>query len=340
MTATAFKVEAETGNLQWDEELRQRFIAFKDRNDWTWDQVSRDLQRFYGKKRERGKGKSGRSASTGVGVSTIYAYSTLHWTASQEALTRFEDRVRGWLDHRQAGGKEADIDFTIEAAKLIQYGLDQAVISRKFVTVIGASGMGKTLLTRHYANARTKGGLVIVECYDGMTPRSFLAAVARALGEIDTGTVDHLITRVRGVMAEQPKLLAVDEANFLHPQSLNHLVHIHNTARTGIVLLGTEELQRIVVSSRLQRVASRMKISVIIGTLNADEIRARLEEIFDNKQVTARVIELARLGSMGRYRDLDTIIDTASDVLDKNPSKSLEAVMEQVSPRMRARKVK
>src|SRR5262249_22739105 len=151
--------------------------------------------------------------------------------------------------------------------------------------------------------------------------------------DIDTGSKDTLINRVMGLVAEQPRLMAVDEANFLREESINHLVRIWNQANTGIVLLGTEELERAVRSSKLQRVQSRLKVAITLGTLNDEEIKARLEESFGAKEVTARVVDLARVGSFGRYRDLDTLIETASDALDKNQSKSLEEIFERISAR-------
>lgn len=329
-TVTPFQVHVEDRGVKWDEALRQRLIDFRQRNQWSLAQVSRDMQRFYGKAKEG----DGRNRNVGMGQSTIYAYESCKWQSSGDALARFENRLRGWLDHREHGGKTSDIDETVAAAKLIQHGLAEANNSKKFVTIVGPSGMGKSLLVRHFANSRTRGGMVIVEAYDGMTPRAFLAAICRALGDVDTGSKDALLTRVAGLLAEQPRLLAIDEANFLKAESINHLVFIWNQANTGIAMLGTDELDRTIKSSGLQRVRSRLKLAITLGGLSDDEIKARLEESFDTKDVTARVVELARVGSFSSYRDLDTLIESASDLLDKNPNKSLEDAFERTSTRI------
>jgi len=328
-SASPFTVHVEHRGAKWDEPLRQRLVDFMSRNQWSYSQVSRDMQRFYGKQ----KGNDGRSRNVGMGQSTIYSYGTCKWLSSQDALERLEGRLRGWLDHREHGGKTSDIDEDVTAAKQIQHGLAEANNSKEFVTIVGPSGMGKSLLVRHFANSRTRGGMVIVEAYDGMTPRAFLAAICRALGDADTGSKDALLTRVAGLLAEQPRLLAIDEANFLKAESINHLVFIWNQANTGIAMLGTEELDRTIKSSGLQRVRSRLKWSITLGGLSDEEIKRRLEESFDARDVTARVVELARVGSFGSYRDLDTLIETASDSLDKNPNKSLEEVFERTSTR-------
>lgn len=334
----SFATHVDDSGLKWDEELRQRLIEFRSRYGWSFDQVSRDMVRFYGKARDG----DGRARNVGLGASTIYAYSSLKWNSSPEAIKRFENRLRGWLDHREHGGKTSEIDETVGAAKLLQHGLVEAHQSNKFVVIVGPSGMGKSLLCRHFANQRTRGGMVIVEAYDGMTARAFLAAIARALGEIDSGPLDLLLSRVAGVLAEQPRLLAIDEANFLREQSVNHLVYVWNQANVGIALLGTEDLERVVRNTRLQRVRSRLKLIVHLGVLTEQEIRARLLESFDKKDVTARVMELARMGSFGSYRDLDTLIETATDALDKQegkqPGKTLEQVMERIGSRVMGRK--
>jgi DNA transposition AAA+ family ATPase len=330
MEEPPFTVNIKITGLKWDEDLRQRFLSFVSRYKWSYGQVSRDIQRFYGKRKD----KDGRPRNAGLGETTLYTYSSLKWKGSQERLEKLEARLRGWLDNRDQGGKVTEIDESVSAAKLIQYGLVEAYQSRKFVVIVGQSGVGKTLLTRHFAHSKTTGGLVVVECYDGMTPRAFLAAICAALGELEAGTKHDLLIRAAGMLSEQPKILAIDEANFISEQSINHLVYIWNQAKNGIVLLGTDELQRVVKSSRLQRVRSRMKLMITLNGLTGAEVKDKLLESFNEKEVTAKVTELALIGSYGSYRDLETIIETAIDYRDKNPDIALEDIFERVAFRV------
>lgn len=330
----AFVTEINRGAVKWDEELRQRLISFREKYGWSNAQISRAMQLFFGRRKD----EANRARNVGMGESNIWNYVNCKWASSQERLDVFENRLRGWLDHREQGGKSEDVDESVTSAKLIQHGLAEAHDSRKFVSIVGPSGMGKTLITRHFANRNTKGGMLIVEAYDGMTPRAFLAAICRALGDIDTGSKDALLTRSAGLLAEQPRLLAIDEANFLKDESINHLVFIWNHAQSGIVLLGTEELERAIRSSKLQRVQSRLKVSINLGTLSDEEIRARLEESFEQKDITDRVLQLARIGSFGRYRDLDTLIDTVSDNRERLSNVSLEKLFERFSARQESKK--
>jgi DNA transposition AAA+ family ATPase len=329
-----FVTDIQRAGLKWDEELRARLVAFKDKYGWSHAQISRAMQLFYGRR----KGEEGRASNVGMGESYIWNYINCKWPSSQERLDRFEQRVQGWLDHREQGGKAEEIDGDVTSARLIQHGLVEASESRKFVTIIGPSGMGKTLVAKHFANANTRGGMVIVESYDGMTPRAFLSAICRALGDLDTGTIDTLLMRAAGLLAEQPKLLAIDEANFLKDQSINHLVYIWNHAQIGIVLLGTQELELAIRSSRLQRVQSRLKVSVTYGVLSDKEICNRLGESFEAKEVTERVVQIARAGACGRYRDLDTLIETISDKRQENPGVSLEKLFQRFSSRQEGNK--
>lgn len=328
MATNAFKVKVESSGLKWDDELRQRLESFRSRHNRSWGQISREMQRFFG-----GQTDQGPSRTVGMGQSTIYSYATCAWPSSQERLDKFETRLRSWLNHVEHGGETTQIDDTVQAAKQIALGLEEANNSKKFVAIIGPSGMGKSLLCRHFANAKTYGSMAIVEAYDGITPRAFLQTVSEALGDAKGGSLDPLLKRVAGMLAEQPLLLAIDEANFLKVQSINHLVTIWNKSNLGVVLLGTEELARTVSASELQRVRSRMKLIVMLGQLSEDEIRRRLEECFDPKEVTPNVIEMARRGSYGSYRDLDTLIETATDRIDKNSTRSLEEVFERVFQR-------
>jgi DNA transposition AAA+ family ATPase len=323
-TNPAFVTEVKRSTLKWDEPLRQRLLKFREEYQWSYAQISRAMQQFYGKKRDN----QGRAQNVGMGESTIYNYTACKWASSQDMLDRFENRLRGWLDHREQGGKSEEIDESVTAAKLIQHGLAEANDSRRFVSVVGPSGMGKTLISKHFANRNTRGGMVIVEAYDGMTPRAFLAAICRSLGEVDTGSKDSLLFRAAGVLAEQPRLLAIDEANFLKPESLNHLVYIWNQAQIGIVILGTEELEQSMRSARLQRIRTRLRVSINLGSLTDEEIRHRLEESFDSDEVTARVVELAKMGSLGSYRKLDDLIEVISGKRESKPGQKLEAYFE------------
>lgn len=327
----AFVTEFKRDDFKYDVALRQRLQDFMKRYDWNVQQVSRDLQRFCG----RSKGANGKAQNTGLGYSTVYNYAVMKWApnSSQERLELFEKRLLSWLDHREQGGKVSEIDEDVTSAKLIQAGLAEAHESRKFVGIVGPSGMGKSLLTRYYTNKNSRGGIVVIEAYDGMTAVAFLSAVCRALGDVDTGSKDALINRVASILADQPRTLAIDEANFLKEESINHLVYIWNQNNVGVVLLGTDELERTLRSSKLQRVHSRLKLIIQLDRLNDQEIRRRLEESFEESEITARVIEIAKVGSFGRYRDLDTLIDTVSQKRDHYADKSLEWLFERFSSR-------
>lgn len=329
MAEPAFTIQVETKAGKWDEALRQRLIAFSKLYKWSYGQISRDMQRYHGRRKD----KEGRVRNVGIGEGSLYRYANLKWNGSPEDLNGLENKVRLWLDHREAQDTVDDIDESVSAARLIMNGVEEAAQSRKFVALIGPSGIGKTVITKHFANTKTRGGVVLVECYDCMRPRAFLRAICRAIGEVDSGEIDDLITRAAERLESQPLVLAIDEANFLTVTSVNHLIRIWNSAKNGIVLLGTEELERIITSPRLQRVRSRLKVMIHLGEMPDAEIRARLEEVFDPSEVNTRVVEVARIGSFGSFRDLDTIIEAAIEAREQNPDKSLEAVFERVAGR-------
>ena len=316
--------------IVWDESLRKRLEDFKDKySNWTLSAISRSMQQYFTK----GRTTDGVSKAVGLGQTTIYNYLNCKWGSSQDALERFEHRLRIWLDARQDGGKTEEVDTSVLASKQIHYGLTVADKRSKFVVIIGPSGQGKSLLTKYYSNAASRGGLVIVEPYSKMTPRAFLASILRALGEVDSGSVDALMQRVIGTLAERQQVLAIDEANFLSAISIDHLVHIYNHVKRGIVLLGTEELEQVIRSSRHQRVRSRTTQTIYLSQMNDEEIKNRLLESFDANEVTKRVVEIARNGSHGSYRDLDDLIDSASELHEKNSGKSLDEIFGKVAPR-------
>lgn len=315
----SFAVNVDT-QYKWDEPLHERFLEFKERYGWTEQRISRDMELYFGKSKDpkvkvsKDGEKSTTRPNTGMGMSTLISYITYKWPSSQERLEVLEARIRAWLDHRQHGTSDIEIDDTVLSAQLIQHGLVEAHRAKKFTAIILPSGMGKTLIARHLANVQVGGGIRIVESYDGMTTRAFLAAICRELGHPEKGSVDVLIRRVVGSLAEQPMLLVVDEANFLSTQSLNQLVYIYNQVRIGIALIGTEELEAIVRNSKLQRVHTRFKLWVRLGALSEKEIGHRLGQSFEKKEVTVRAVEMAQRASGGSYRLLDTVIESALEL--------------------------
>jgi DNA transposition AAA+ family ATPase len=320
----AFQVNLQKPDLRWDEELRGRLVVFKEKFEWSYDEISRAMQTYFGRK----KSDNGRARNVGMSPAYINCYVNCRWTSSQESLQIFEAKLRAWLDNREHGGKTEVIDDTVISATLLQHGLIEANDSKKFVEIIAPSGMGKTLLAKHFANTNARTGMVIVEAYDGITPRAFLSALCRALGDIDTGTKDALIWRVAGLLAEKPRLLVVDEADFLKSESHNHLVTIWNHSQNGIALLGTEVLERNLRAENLQRIRTRKRLTIKIGALSKEEIRSRLEQSFEPKEVTPRVVDLALIASQGSYRKLDDLIDSLSEKAGLYHDKTVEQVFD------------
>lgn len=148
------------------------------------------------------------------------------------------------------------------AVRLIEQGIEQAGSSKLFVTITRPKGTDRDELACEGVSRKLREGAAVVEVYDSMTPRAFIGAICRALGEAEKGSLDQALNRAIASLIEKPKTLVIEEANYLGVKSMNQLVHINNRARVGMVLMGTEELYFAIERPMLQRVRSRLRQSL------------------------------------------------------------------------------
>ena len=161
-----------------------------------------------------------------------------------------------------------------EAVGLIRRGLEEARSSKMFVMITGPVGMDRNKLAYQAADRKAREVMVSVEAYESIRPRGLIGAICRALGEADKGTLDQALSRVIASLVEKPKLLVIDEANYLPVQSLNQLVHINNRAKVGIVLMGTDDLYFVIERPIVERVRSRLKQTICLDEYMMQEAEA------------------------------------------------------------------
>ncbi len=154
--------------------------------------------------------------------------------------------------------------FQNRTARQIEQGIEQARSSKLFVIVARPKGADRHELASECVSEKLSEAVAVVEAYDSITARGFIGAICRALGEADKGTLDQALNRAIAGLVERPKVLVIEEANYLEVKSLNQLVHINNQARVGVVLMGTDDLYLSIERPALQRVRSRLKRSISI----------------------------------------------------------------------------
>lgn len=314
------------------EEARARLKRFMEEYPhWTLKDISRSMQQFFGKQQE-----NGRRMNTGLSPATLRNFLDGGGGVSLEAQANTARRILIWLDDREhrVSGEVKVREY--ESYKKIKYGIAQAAAARQFVIIIGPSGIGKTFAAREFGNRYTSGGdYIIVEPYDGIRPKSFLRLLARALGLETRGSVEDLLIRIRGFLRETPRVIVVDEGDFLPPESLNHLVYLWNGIHIGIVIMGTQRLDETLRRSSLERVRTRRRLTINLNTARPSlgDIETLLNEAFEKSLVTTEAVKaLATFAS--NYRELEMLIGLAKDVLKLNPERSLREIILEVGPRL------
>jgi type II secretory pathway predicted ATPase ExeA len=315
--------------VRYDEKVHERLLSFMARWKWRPKDVSRAMQQFFGGRPD----EKGRRRNTGLGEATIRNYIEKKARVSQEAIAELERKLTLWLDYREhVGGKPtSQVREDYQSFKQIKYAISLAAKSRQFVVVVAPSGIGKTLVAMYYGNHYTNGDYVIVEPFAGITPRAFLVLLAEGLGLNPRGTQADLIRMIRGELRDRPQIIVVDEADFLHETSLNHLVTIWNGSPVGIVLLGTRALGDLLRSPRLERIRTRMRMEFFLGRPTRPEIERVLTEKF-GRAVTEEAVKAAE-HYVKSYRELDTLVELCEELLKKNKDRPLLDIIRKVGPR-------
>lgn len=124
--------------------------------------------------------------------------------------------------------------------------------------IVGEPGTGKTQASKWLA---TELNAIRLCCSHGISNKALMCRLYAGLGgELSPGSANSLMSRVETLV--QGKLLIVDEANHLRWQQLEMLRYLADEAGMGLVLVGTELMDRPFTDGRtatlLAQLASRI----------------------------------------------------------------------------------
>ncbi len=148
--------------------------------------------------------------------------------------------------------------------------------NREMGLVTGEPGVGKTTAARHYAAGEPTVHLVT------MSPASsgLVAALSRIGNALSaypaTSSGSAWSDAIRTVLAydPDPHLLLIDEAHFLSDQSVEEVRAIYDTARVGVVFIGSRELRERWNGKRWAQLTSRILLRADLEGPLPEDIQA------------------------------------------------------------------
>ena len=198
--------------------------------------------------------------------------------------------------------------------KIVRAACRRAQVYRGFSVVSAIVGTGKTHALHDYV--RNNPGTVLVQAIPMMNVTVLLDEIVRATGAVvqsnnrfTRGTNADKMTAILDTMRGSDRLLIVDEAETLSPNTLEYIRRIRDLANVGVVLSGTEKLQIILRNKhgRFGQISSRVNYwarTVRSITQQDVELLAREYLADQHKALTADVLDALWQASDGSARVL------------------------------------
>lgn len=189
----------------------------------------------------RGRSRAGLARAAGLSAGTAsqclsgsYPSSpTAHLEALRSAARRIDER----------GAEPVDIPWTDTSVwRQVEAVVRRCHLDRDFGVYAGRVGIGKTAAMRRYAELHP-GASVLLYGFPGATAPVVMRLLAAQLGAPGRRrTLADLTVDAVDALRGADRVLLVDEAETLSPQSLLHLRRVSDEARVGVCLVGTPAL--------------------------------------------------------------------------------------------------
>lgn len=190
--------------------------------------------------------------------------------------------------------------------KLAQASCTMARRNRNFAVFSSFVGTGKTFGLKHYAKHHSN--TYMIEADPTMTAGALLKTLARAVIGYETrGGVAVQMEAVINALRDTDTLLVIDEAETLTPKQLHLLRRIRDKANIGIVLAGTEWLNKIIapMHGQFDQIRSRTGFwPPTVKHISKDDAYALIQSGFGTEEVSEDVMARLFAYSQGSARML------------------------------------
>lgn len=216
----------------------------------------------------------------GISSATLSQYMQGKYAGAVKTL---EKRIKEFLEREENRLKTATLSFVeTKTSQKIKQSCQLAFDTQDLVLIIGASGIGKTVSLKDYAQ-KTENAIYL-ECDLSHTPKNMLLEIAEKMKIVLEKKDFHSITNaVVKHLSSSDSLLIFDEAELLPHKTLETIRRLHDKSEAAIVLAGMPNLKSNLRGKKgeHQQLFSRIGLVVDCGKTSSNE---DLEKIITSNQ--------------------------------------------------------
>lgn len=229
--------------------------------------------------------------------------------------SRIEEKIREYREKVEGTIRHGFTNSFLETRNWnqFQYACKTAIEEKVIVVVYGKPGLGKSRCLQEYKTTKMTTMPIDILCSANITTRYFVQKIAR-----EVGVEDHYPTaKLEDMIAEKlkknvPRLLFVDQANYLNEKGLGTICYLWEKTRLPIVLLGTKDLIDLFMTSSLTQdvraqLSSRVAWHCPLMELSIEEVKTICKRALGDNATDAAVANLFNLTN-GNHRHLDMIL--------------------------------
>lgn len=253
------------------------------------------------------------------------AYSVAAYLERMEESERLQSALEGY----GTGGTFGGFVETSVARRLMEVAT-RCHLTGTIGLLVGTSGAGKTTAAREYC--RRHPDVIYIDCHHQMSMRDLLLDLHTRLDLKGAGNIHFLLESICAKLDGTKRLIIVDEAEHLHPNTLDQLRKVNDRTGCGVLYVALEQfyyhLQRLGRSPSHEYIVNRVRTPARVDRLSLEDteaiIRSRDEGLVEYSDVFFRA-------SRQNGRVLVDLIQDTMLTSSRNASPVTEEMIRQVA---------
>lgn len=238
----------------------------------------------------------------------------------EDQIRAFRERVEGTERHGSQAGFVKTRTFTV-----LQQAIQTAIRRNVIVVAYGPPGVGKTKCLTEFSVSNLQTPPISILCSMNITVRDFVEQIAGELNLDTRASTAKLERVVAEKLRRAPRILFIDQANYLNEKALGSICFWWDKARVPIVLVGTALLYENFMTSRLTedvraQLSRRVAVSYPLPSLEIEEAKSIITRALGQDATDENVTLIFNLTG-GLFGNLDNLFDYFYDVKKLNERK-------------------
>jgi DNA transposition AAA+ family ATPase len=223
--------------------------------------------------------------------------------------SKLEPMLRAYRARVEGPNSETRSEFVKTVAwHQIRTAIQTAIEENAITLAYGGYGKGKTRCKNEFVFKKLKTPAVLIFCSPNITTRYFLQKIARELKLPESYTIPQLEDEIVGFLKSHPRVLVVDQANYLPPKALGSIAYIWEESGAPVTLIGTQTLHDNFFSRKLTddergQLASRVAMQYPLSGLDLATVKGICERILGKDTASPQLVKAIWEKVGGKFTD-------------------------------------